>query len=200
MNLPTCSKQPFSAKKFSKRIARLLTPQILKAMKLTFVFLTAFLLNVSAKSTAQKVTLNVKNVTLDQVFREIERQTGYGFLFSKKILKDAYRVTLDVKNQPVNDVLQMCFIKQPLKYAIENNTIVISRKPKVIQLSTSVPKPIINIQGIVKNEKGNPLAGVSVIVRGTTKGTSTGTNGSFSIDVNVGDVLEFTMVGYQKKV
>ena len=125
MNLPTCSKQPFSAKKFSKRISKLLTPQILKAMKLTFVFLTAFLLNVSAKSSAQKVTLNVKNVTLDKVFREIERQTGYGFLFTKKMLKDAGRVTLDVKNEPVNDVLHQCFIEQPLNYTIQNYTIVI---------------------------------------------------------------------------
>ena len=199
MNLPTCSKQPFSAKRFSKRISKLLTPQILKAMKLTFVFLTAFLLNVSAKSSAQKVTLNVKNVTLDKLFREIEKQTGYGFLYTKKMVKDAGRVTLDVKNEPVNDVLHYCFSKLPLNYTIENNTILISRKLDATHPLPDLPQALISVHGIVKDEKGNPLAGVSVIIKGTNKGTITKADGSFSIDADAGDVLEFTFVGYRNK-
>ncbi len=200
MNLPTCSKQPFSAKKFSKRIAELLTPQILKAMKLTFVFLTAFLLNVSAKSSAQKVTIRVKNVTLDKIFREIEKQTGYGFLFTKKMLKDADRVTLDVKNEPVNEVLHQCFIEQPLTFTIENNTIVISRKTVTIDIQ-SLPTLAIKVKGIVTDENGNPVAGVSVLVRGTQVGTTTGTNGEYQIDMpdNSSKILVFTFVGMQMK-
>lgn len=60
-------------------------------------------------------------------------------------------------------------------------------------------EPVNIITGIVKDAEGNPLTGVSVVLRGTQKGTSTGTSGSFSIDANVGDIIECTMVGYQKK-
>src|SRR6185312_14189355 len=64
----------------------------------------------------------------------------------------------------------------------------------------SNPDFIMTISGVVKDTKGDPLGGVSVIVRGTVKGTSTGADGSFSIEANAGDVLEFTIVGYHKKI
>ena len=204
MNLPTCSEQLVSARKFFKRIPVLLTPQISKAMKLTFVFLTAFLLNVCAKSSDQKVTINVKNVTLEKVFKEIERQTGYGFHFTKELLKDACKSTLNVKNKPVKEVLQLCFSKQPFSFNIENKTIVISRRPESTYLkpdiSPTIPQSLISIRGTVKDENGNPLPGVSVIIKETGKGTSTSSDGSFKIDANVGDVLEFSFVGYEKRM
>ena len=56
-----------------------------------------------------------------------------------------------------------------------------------------------NIQGVVTDNKGTPLAGVSVVVKASRKGTSTGADGSFTIDANTGDVLEFSMVGYQRR-
>jgi len=59
-------------------------------------------------------------------------------------------------------------------------------------------KPAEDIKGVVKDEKGAPLAGVSVLIQGTQKGTTTQTNGSFTIDAKAGDVLEFTIVGYKK--
>lgn len=59
--------------------------------------------------------------------------------------------------------------------------------------------PLVIITGTVVDAQGNPLTGVSVIVKGTQKGTSTSTDGSFNIDANPGDRLEFTMVGYQQK-
>jgi TonB-linked SusC/RagA family outer membrane protein len=199
----TCREQVVSARKFFKRISLLLTPQISKAMKITFVFLTAFLLNVSAKNFGQQVTLNVKNVAMDKVFREIEKQTGYGIYFTKKMLKDAGRITLVVKNKPVKDVLQLCFSKQPFTFSIENNAIIISVRPasadRQPDLSTAIPQALISIHGIVKDANGNPLAGVSVVIKGTGKGTSTSADGRFTIDANAGDVLEFSFVGYEKR-
>ena len=56
-----------------------------------------------------------------------------------------------------------------------------------------------NIQGVVTDSKGTPLAGVSVVIKASRQGTSTNADGSFTIDANTGDVLEFSMVGYQKK-
>jgi TonB-linked SusC/RagA family outer membrane protein len=203
MNYLTCSKQSVSTKKITKRKTGPLNSQILKVATLTFVLLTAFFLNASAKSTGPRVTLNVKNVLSDKVFREIEKQTGYGFHFTKKMLKDAGRITLDVKNKSVKDVLQLCFSKQPLWFSIENKTIVISMRPGSTywqpDISNATPEALISIHGIVKDANGNPLSGVSVVIKGTGKGTSTGSEGRFTIEANAGDVLEFSFVGYEKR-
>ena len=69
----------------------------------------------------------------------------------------------------------------------------------LLYLKNVSPTPFAIITGTVKDALGNPLVGVSVIVKGTQKGTSTSADGSFSIDANAGDVLEFTIVGYQKQ-
>ena len=203
MNYLTCSEQSVSTKKITKRKTGPLNSQISKVMKLTFVLLTAFFLNVCATGTGPRVTLNVKNVPSDKVFREIEKQTGYGFHFTKKMLKDAGRITLDVKNKPVKDVLQLCFSKQPLSFSIENKTIVISMRPgstyRQPDISNTIPEALISIHGIVKDENGNPLSGVSIVIKGTGKGISTGSDGRFTIEANAGDVLEFSFVGYEKR-
>lgn len=201
MNLPTGSDINVPAGKLKRKIYFLFTRQILKAMKLTLVFLTAFLLNASAKTVAQNVTLNVKNATLEKVFREIEHQTGYGFLFTGKMLRDASKVTLDVKNEPVAKVLEYVLSQQPLEYSIDNNTIVISRKENnfIATSNISVKNKILQvaIRGAVTDENGSPLEGVSVIEKGTTNGTSSNAQGDFSINVNNNNsLLVFSRVGY----
>ncbi len=55
------------------------------------------------------------------------------------------------------------------------------------------------ISGRISDSKGDPLSGVSITVKGTTKGTATNTRGEFSIDANKGDVLVVSYVGYEKK-
>ena len=196
MKLPTCSKQLVLAPNSDQKAVILLTPQILKAMKLTVVFLTAFLLQASAGSFAQNVTIKVKDAPLSKVFREIEKQTGYGFLYTQKMLQNAGRVTLNVKSESVSNVLQMCFDNQPLDYSIQNNTIVISEKK-----TPPVPfmeDPAIIIKGQVTDEQGNPIAGVSVLEKGTKNGTMTNSDGHYSLsNVAENGALIFTYVGYQ---
>ena len=82
MNLQTCRNQSCIAES-SNKVSRVLTPQILKAMKLTFVLLTAAFLQICAKGVTQTVTLSLKDASLFKVFKEIEKQTGFGFLFLK---------------------------------------------------------------------------------------------------------------------
>ena len=83
MNLLTCSKQPYFA--YTGEISGgWLTSQIVKAMKLTFILLTAFCIQLSARGYSQNITLELKDAPLERVFREIQKQTGYGFLYTKK--------------------------------------------------------------------------------------------------------------------
>jgi TonB-linked SusC/RagA family outer membrane protein len=196
MNLLTSSKQPLFAS-YSKNISLLLTPQIVKAMKLSFVFLTLFFMHVSAKGVTQNVTLSLKDAPVEKVFREIEKQTGYGFLFSKKMFRNAPKVNIKVTNVPLKEALLYCLKGQPLDYSIENNTIVITQK-LVNVVAQEAPSTIrIPITGRVTDKEGNPLAGVSVVVVGTSQGGSTNSNGEFSIaKVDENAKLKFSFVGY----
>ena len=167
-------------------------------MKLTAILLLTACLQVSANGFSQNITLSEKNISLQKVFKQIHKQTGYQFFYQDEMLDKAGRINIKVKDVSLEKVLAICFKDLPLTYSIANNAITIKPKKedKVIQ---APPPAFIDIHGVVKNTQGTPLAGVSVIVKGTSRGTSTNSDGSFSINANAGDVLEFTIVGYQKK-
>jgi TonB-linked SusC/RagA family outer membrane protein len=167
-------------------------------MKLTAILLLTACLQVSANGFSQNITLSEKNISLQKIFKQIHKQTGYQFFYQDEMLDKAGRINIKVKDVPLEKVLAICFKDLPFTYSIANNTITIKPKKedKVIQ---APPPAFIDIHGVVKNTQGTPLAGVSVIVKGTNRGTSTNSDGSFSIDAKAGDVLEFTIVGYQKK-
>src|ERR1700712_4238904 len=97
-------------------------------MKLTLILLTATFLQVSAATYAQKVTLKGKKVTLKEVFGKIQAQTSYDFLYNAEDLKLAKTVTVDLQNTSLKEALDVCFANQPLTYAIENTTILITKK------------------------------------------------------------------------
>src|SRR5688572_31423931 len=89
------------------------------AMKLTVILLTAMSFRVAAEGRAQSITLNVKDAPLTQVFREIKRQAGYDFFYNDDHLQKAGRVTINVKNATIKEVLNLCFASQPLEYSID---------------------------------------------------------------------------------
>ncbi|HWB28379.1 MAG TPA: TonB-dependent receptor [Chitinophagaceae bacterium] len=169
-------------------------------MKLTSFLLLVFVLQANAKTYSQKVTFSGKQVKLEKVFASIRRQTGYVFFYNTQLLDEAKPVSLDVKDASLLDVLQMCFKGQPLDFNIENRTIVISKKqplqpappPPVVP---SAPPPV-EIHGKVTDVTGKALAGVSVVVKGTSHGVATDENGYFSITAMADAYLTFSYVGY----
>ena len=172
-------------------------------MKFTAILLFAACLQVSATGFSQKITLSQDNVSLRQVFKEIGNQSGYQFFYKDRLIRQAENVSIHVTNATIEEALDQCLKSQPLSYSILDKIIVVKAKPNLpvaIQVSAILPPVPLNIiTGTVKDEKGNPLAGVSVVLKGTNKGTSTDVNGRFSIDANIGEELEFSFVGYQKK-
>lgn len=180
-----------------------LPPQFLKVMKLTAFLLTVAFLQVQAKSFSQ-VTLSLKHAPVEKVFHEIERQTDYGFLYTKEMLADVPQVTIDVRNASVREVLNECFKGQSLEYSINNNTVVITRKvfaPKDSSEVTFFSQPPTEIHGRVLNKSGSPIQGASVVVAGTQTGTSTDVDGRFTLTVSSGKnvVLRISSVGFQTK-
>ncbi|WP_317165428.1 SusC/RagA family TonB-linked outer membrane protein [Chitinophaga tropicalis] len=155
-------------------------------------------LQLSAKSYSQTVTMTGKDLSLKEVFTAIKKQTGYVFFYDANLLKETRPVTINVKSASVEEVLNISMQHQPLSYTIENRTIVISRKKLPVNTQVeAAPDPVL-INGKVLDDKGTPLPGVSVRIKGTNKGTSTNSKGEFSISVpDKNAVLQFTYVGFQ---
>ncbi|MBP6023861.1 TonB-dependent receptor [Ferruginibacter sp.] len=168
-------------------------------MKLTAILLFAACLQVSAKGYSQ-ITLSESNTPLKKVFKKIQKQSGYDFLCTYDLLQQAGNVTVQVNNASLPDVLKEILKGKGLTYTMVEKTIVIKKDVKQTkEKEENIQAPFIEIKGKITDDTGRPLPGVSVVVRGTTKGTSTNANGEFSIDANAGEVLEFSFVGYKKQ-
>ena len=155
--------------------------KMLLIMKLTAIMLLAGLLQVSAKGYTQKVTLSVNNASLSKVFLEIEKQTGYSFIYGKKQLEQATPVTLAIRDQQLEDVLLLVFKDQPVTFTISGRYIAIKQKSAVPNSPPDSPLSPIDLHGRVVNDQGEPVAGASVKVKDNDKGTSTNENGEFTL-------------------
>lgn len=170
-------------------------------MKLSFLLLITAIMQVSASSYAQKITMTERNAQLVDVFNRISEQTGYDFLFTASTLKGAKPVNIEVKNMELNVVLKKIFEEQPLEFTFENRSIVIRQK-----INESLTHPakaqdsLTRISGKVLNEKGEGMAGASVKVKGTPYATVVGGGGDFTTQVKGDDaVLVITYLGYKTK-
>lgn len=183
---------------------KLLSLKTLLIMKLTFIFLISACLQVHAgEGYGQKITLSQKNISLAKVFNEIRDQSGYLFLYNNKQLKNGKRVTIEVKNASIDEVLKQSFKDQLLTYAIIDRTIVVMPR-EMATISNLVPEilhPPVEIHGRVVNQQGDPLQNVSILIAGTTTGTTTGSDGRYSLTApdNKNITLEISSVGYQTK-
>ena len=182
-----------------------LTQKLFRVMKITAIFLFAVCLQVSAKTFGQQVTLTVKDVPLKTVFLELNRQTGFNFLYNDEALSKAAPVTISVVNKSLENVLALCFKGQPLSYIIENNSIVVKTKSNPPsfhdQLTPNeLQAPPIDVSGRVVNEKGEPLEGVTVTVKGLKKAVATNAEGWFQLkNVAENAVLVFSGVTVEKQ-
>ncbi|MEO9021464.1 MAG: SusC/RagA family TonB-linked outer membrane protein [Ginsengibacter sp.] len=168
-------------------------------MKFTSILMLAACLQVSAESYSQKVTLSMRDVPLQKVFKEIQKQTGYNFLYPYETVQKAGNIDVNVNGVSLQSALQQCLQNTGLTYSMVEKTIVIKEKEVVRSLSMAVKDiPVVKkIFGKVIDENGKPLEGVSVLIRGSSMGTNTNSEGGFSIDVpeNSSMVLVFSYVG-----
>jgi TonB-linked SusC/RagA family outer membrane protein len=144
-------------------------------MKLTFSVMIFGLLQVSAAGYAQKVSLSLKNASLIDVLSNIKQQTGYNFLYNSEMLSKSQSIDIEVKNEQLTTVLDKCFKNQPLTFLIEEKTVIIKEKNKPAQIAA------VNIKGKVTDEKGEPLSGASIKVKGTNNSVSSDINGEFTL-------------------
>lgn len=168
-------------------------------MKLLILFTVITCLQASARSYGQTVSLSLQNAPLEKAFKEIKRQTGYSFVYTRAQLRNTLPITYQVSRGPLKDVLEQCFRNQPLSFVIEDKYIVVQTK------AIPVPPPTtqqlsITIAGKVINENGEALSGATVIAKKSSKATSTNERGEFILkDIDENEILLITSIGYYKE-
>ncbi|WP_439183838.1 TonB-dependent receptor [Carboxylicivirga taeanensis] len=176
------------------------TPPIskfMRVMKLSVLLLLVFTLQVSAKSSAQKVQLNSKGQNLKTVLKELKKQTGYYIMYNEKDVDNNLKVDIDVNGATLEQALQEILEGLPLQYSIIDDYILIRKKAVEAPVeSTQQEKKVIT--GSVIDESGEPIPGANVFVKGTQIGTITDFNGQYSLEMPAeSDVLIFSFIGME---
>ncbi len=158
-------------------------------MKLTTVLLLAGILQVSAKVSGQNITLKLNQVEIARVLNTIERQGAYRFLYNSQLQDIRQKVSIDVANLGIQEVMREILAGTALNFKIlENNLVVILANTPGLQ--------DIRITGKVTGENNEPLSGVSVTIKGSLKGTSTDNNGEYTLTVPEKATLVISYIGY----
>src|SRR5690606_628259 len=97
-------------------------------MRLTAFLLLASVIQVSGKALSQSVTVNIKTGSLEKVFQEVEKQTGFVIFYESGMVRHAKPVSIAARKEPMRIFLDRLFSRLELEYVIENSTIVVSRK------------------------------------------------------------------------
>lgn len=174
------------------------------AMKLMAVLLTVTCLTASARGNGQGININVKNAPLDQVFAKVEDQGQYYFTYTREVLQGTSKVTLNLSNATIYQLMDLCVKGQPISYEIIDKAVIIKAKkaarllPDVDAINNMEASPPINIHGRVLNEKGEPVEGVTVTVKNTRTITVTNANGEFYLkNIDPAAVLLFTSISME---
>ncbi len=169
-------------------------------MRLTAIVLLTAALHVSAAGLTQKITISGKNVSLEQVFEILQKQSGYSFIFNSHALDKAKKVDINVKNVTVEQVLKICFRDQPFTYIIKDKTIIITpNEEHEVMESKSPSREPQHVTGTVKDESNNPVEGAAVAVKNSNIGAVTDRRGNFDLVVpSPGNYeLEISFVGFK---
>jgi TonB-linked SusC/RagA family outer membrane protein len=179
---------------------------LLKKMKLLVAFFFAGLLAVSASTYSQQTKLNLKfnEVTVKEVFKQIEERSEFVFFYNEDYI-DVYRkVSIDVKDENVESILNELLKGTMNTFKIYDRQIVIlspemKELPPIMKTETILEQGQL-VKGKVTDSAGGPLPGVSVIVKGTTTGSITDSDGNYFIsNIPENTTLKFSFVGMKSQ-
>ncbi|MEN8118132.1 MAG: TonB-dependent receptor [Bacteroidota bacterium] len=173
--------------------------KLLRVMKLTTFLLLISVISVFANKTYSQtkvLNLKMKNSTVKEVLQNIEKQSEFYFMYSEKLVDVNREVSVDIRNQKISEVLDELFSGTDVNYKVKDRFILlitpeVNGNDLILQQQNS-------ISGTVTDDSGQPLPGVTVIIKGTTQGTVTNTEGKYSLSsIPDNATLIFSFVGMQ---
>lgn len=181
--------------------------KIFLIMRLTTIILIISLMQVSAASLAQIVSLKRKGITYAELFTEIRKQTGFGVIVASNTLDLSQKIDSDFNRQNIEQVMSSILDGQPLTFTIEDKTIVINKAEKPILTKLKDYFYGIDVRGKVVDENGTPIAGVTIkaIRRNGSnitvlQSTSSNLKGEFFlVNVDENELLICSYIGYENK-
>lgn len=167
----------------------------LKKMKLTLIFSMLAFLTFGNGFSQAKVTLQFEKATIQQVLKTLEDQTGHVFLYKDDIFDPAKKYSVDFTNESFEEVLKSVCTTAGVDYEVRSNRqIILTEKEK--ESVTTITFQQRTITGVVTDQNGQPLPGVTIVVAGTTTGTITNADGNFSLAIPPSaEILQFSFVG-----
>ena len=177
-------------------------PKFIRVMKLMSFFLLAGFLEVSANVYSQQanIHLSMHDVRLDEVIKEIQKQTEYTFFYSPDDVTDVIISKVELEKASIESTLDQCLKGTNLDYEIVHKAVVLKKGKEPVVVLPNIPtlqQPLKKeISGTIKDPNGFPLPGVTVIVKGSTIGTITDNDGKFKLSAPAdAKTLVFSFVG-----
>lgn len=178
--------------------------ELIKIMKICLLFLFAFTFQLMAINTnAQDAVIELKNnsITVGQLINEIERQTDYLVVYSNREIDTKREVDFRQSSDKVSSYLNTAFSNTDIGYNFENDYIILSKKAQqnkadITRLMEVTQQQTKTITGKVTDEDGEPVIGANIIEKGTTNGTVTDIDGTFSLNIGKDAILQVSYIGY----
>ncbi len=168
-------------------------------MKMTTLLICAFSLQSLANDgfAQEKITLRLENVSLRKAFKTIEKQSSFRFVYNEQLLPADRKITISVHAMPLEHVMEQLLENTALTFKIIGADLVVIAANQREDQGTKTEPVAITITGKVLNNENKPLANISVLEKGTTNGTVTRADGTFSLDVtDANATLVISSVGF----
>ena len=170
---------------------------VLLAMKICIFIIMVSFMSVSANIYSQdiKFSMELKDVTITKILEEISNKSKFEFLYNNEELKQTELVSIKIFEGGIEQILDICLKGTPLAYQIVDKVIIISPKPKKTDQKSTI------IKGKVVDEKGNPLIGATIIIKGTQVGVTTNFEGNFELNITEQKepVIVVSFIGFENK-
>ncbi|MCB6973004.1 TonB-dependent receptor [Butyricimonas sp. DFI.6.44] len=141
-----------------------------------------------------KVSLDLKHATFVKVIESLRQQTGYEFVFNAPDVEHVKDVSLSLKDVSLRTAMDSLLQGKGLAYSITGQTVVIKKQAK-----TQSEVKMLQVSGRIVDEKGNPVAGATVVIVGTTQGVASDAEGQYTIAAKPDDILRVSFIGYETK-
>lgn len=163
----------------------------MKTKKRVF-FMVLLMLCLHLSGFAQKINLQMKNVTVKQAIETIQKQNGYSFTFAASDLDTRKIITVTAKNSSIEKVVEQILAGQDVSYKIQGKDIIIKKNTP----STQQVKKQTTVSGVITDMHGEPIIGASIREKDSQTGTISNIDGKFQLTIHEGNAIQISYLGY----